>query len=236
MSASSGENLRRLEAELRGLERAHTDLDLAEDDVDAHLAWANFVRHLKLSLSLLVRFGKADSSTKAEAYRFKNFSTNNELVEFMVKSRNDIDHPEDEEKRDLISGKLRKPGIALGLDGERSLFCIEGNPSAIIDLVIKDCGIGDKRFDGTVSFDPSRAPIVSGISNRSISKAFVIKPVRTQRGELVPVPTKRGTSDAASAEEIATEGRNWLRVGCEKLLPKSVRGNFLKIIDGKRPT
>ncbi|SFR19082.1 hypothetical protein [Poseidonocella sedimentorum] len=226
MTEKVDKNLARLKIELRGLERANSDLANAKDSTDAHLAWANFVRHLKLSLNLVFRIGKDNPKRRPIAWKRENFASADKFVRFMVQSRNHIDHPEDEFKRDLVSGELLDTHLIVAPDASGGgLMRIPFGQ----DLTMINCSLNGHPISGTIEWAERRiAKVVGNIPAVIRNRDFYVSTITDQEGKSIPVPLHPNLNVKQSAGELAKYGVAWIDESLNLLLTDEQR-EFLSL-------
>jgi hypothetical protein len=216
--SKADQNVRRLQAEIRGLNVSTRLLEDAKDTVDAHLAWANFVRHLKVAILLTVRIGKSNGKTKKFAWQAENEVKRDEILKFLISSRNDLDHPEDEGKDDLIAGELKESETVLfPFEGGGGLVCIEGEYRP--NITFSNVRINGQVFDGGFNNHlPAGNRFFGNVPARETPKGFYLKSVTTHKGDVINVPLKKGMSDERSASELSLYAQDWFERTCNQLL------------------
>lgn len=221
MGDKTEKNLQRLKVEIRGLLRSQEELENAKNDEDAQISWANHVRSLKLSINLIVRIGRDNPANRPKAWKWQNFSSADELISFMVNSRNDIDHPEDERKDDLISGQYCENSLEIEPLGDGRSFA-KISPQTHFSMT--GCSINGRPVSGmVVPIKSGEVHLAGNIKVVPRPAGFYVKRVTLANGSKVPVPvcSKRGV--AFSANEMAHYGLNWLKGPILELLTDEQR-------------
>ena len=143
MAGNLDKNVKRLKVEIAGIDRSVGELEASKDEPSLILAWINFTRHVKLTCALLVRAGKANVGTRGLSWRIENEIKANAIIQYVIASRNHLEHVEDDGKEDFIGGEFRNadytiPGLLSSSDG--------------VDVQFEKCFFNGKLLDGSVSW------------------------------------------------------------------------------------
>lgn len=218
MPEKTEKNLTRLKAEIRSLNKSKNDLKSAKDDIDAHIAWANFVRSLKLAINLLIRIGKSKPEKRPSAWRRHNFSTVDDVLQFMIDSRNDIDHPEDEKKENLISGKINEDSFEIEPLGRGSSLAKVGKNASFI---MSGCVVNGRPVSGYLINKSGETSIGGNLKVIERPKDYYLQHVTLKDGRRVPVPLCPSRGVVFSASEMANYANEWLLEGLHEILDEN---------------
>jgi len=215
MTASLEKNLFRLKIEMIGLRRAEQTLTSASNQIESHLAWANFARHLRLCSKLLIRIGKSSGAEeRAAAWRAENDIKKSGILGFLVASRNDIDHPEDDGKAQFVSGDMLPEHFHVN-NGAISAAVY---PGSIFSM--SNCTFNGRPMNGYVSVDKDGLASSSGnIPYAKRRAGFYLNDVQDKDGNLISVPFDSRIGFRMSAIEIAELGRKWIDRNLLVVLP-----------------
>ncbi len=144
------------------------------------------------------------------------------VINFLVSSRNDIDHPEDDGKDDLVSGEF--------VAGFTSLRAPTGNMGGIRlsdqtsfkNLIMKDNVIDGQLVSAVVNKPAAETAQITGNARAvRIMPKFSLKPIRTKDGQIIHVPTHPKLGEVFSAQDLATHAMPWLEKALKSLLSES---------------
>jgi hypothetical protein len=219
--ANLDQQVKRLEIEAKGMLLAHVTLVNVADDVEAHLAWANFVRHMRMCAKLLFRVGKANGDTRGLAWRAENAITQDEILDFLTKSRNDIDHPEDEDKEHLTSGEMRPSDRVFEPVGSGMNALSKASHGLAF---FHNVNINGRLVSGAeINYPNGHKSTMGNLRVVERQRGFAVRPVANHSGEFTRVPINKQNNVPYMAEEMAEYGVKWLKHQVASLLTDQQR-------------